>query len=410
VISVNSTQPLIDAQREAAEPHLIYLDVTGKLHSLYKTLLTSPPSGYSFITSVSNWDNISSVATKIDLLYSFQLNVLSRFFPPNLAKAYLERFKKKPSDAELTYSVGHLIFRKEPWVVDMEYVTQLTGYNYRHFNRFKGLIEKTFASENCRKIICWTEAGKKTILFNMNCEKFENKIEVVPLAVPKKNFVKKYNGQRVKLLFVGSANIPGEFEYKGGKEVLEAFFLLQKKYANIELIVRSDVPDELKTKYANKMENVRLIEGIIPFEQLEHEFKTADIFLFPAHSTPGLVILEAMSYELPVVTTDVWANTEMVENDKTGFVIKRSKRIQYYKGNLIPNWSHYPTSGFIRFIKETDPVVVNALVEKTAVLIENKDLSRKMGKAGRVKVEEGRFSAEGRRQEMKRVFDEALEK
>jgi glycosyltransferase involved in cell wall biosynthesis len=336
------------------------------------------------------------------------LNVLSRVFPPNLAKAYLERFKKKPSEAELTYSVGHLIFRKEPWVVDMEFVTQLTGYKYHHFRRFRGLIERTFASENCKKIICWTEAGKKTILLNMNCEKFEDKIEVVPLAVPKKNFVKKYNDLKIKLLFVGSVNIPGEFEYKGGKEVLEAFFLLQKKYANIELVVRSDVPDELKTKYASKMENVRLIEGIIPFEQLEHEFKTADIFLFPAHSTPGLAILDAMSYELPVVTTDVWANSEMVENEKTGFLIKRSKRIQYYTGNLIPNWSHYPTSKFMRIIKETDPVVVNELVEKTSVLIWDRGLRRRMGKAGRLKVDEGRFSAERRRQKLKRIFDEAL--
>jgi glycosyltransferase involved in cell wall biosynthesis len=410
VILVNSIQPLISTSAEATKSHTIYLDVTGKLHSLYKTLLTSPPSGYRFITSASNWDNISNVATKMDLLYSFQLNVLSRFFPPNLGKAYLERFKKKPSTAELTYSVGHLIFRKEPWVVDMEYVTQLTGYKYHHFKRFRGLVENTLASENCKKIICWTQAGKKTILLNMNCEKFEDKIELVPLAVPKKNFIKNYKGKNIKLLFVGSANIPGEFEYKGGKEVLETFFLLKKKYAKIELVIRSDVPNELKTKYANKLENVRLIEGVIPFEQLENEFKTADIFLFPSHSTPGLAILDAMSYELPIVTTDVWANTEMVENGKTGFVINRSKRIEYYTGNLIPNWSHYPTSRFMKIIKETDPVVVNELVEKASILIEDSGLRRRMGKAGRLNVEEGCFSAEGRRQKLKRVFDEALER
>jgi glycosyltransferase involved in cell wall biosynthesis len=388
---------------------LIYLDVAGRMHSLYKELLLSPPSGYRFVTIESNWDKVSDIVSRTDILYSLQLNVLAKLFPPNLVKAYLERFKKPPSGAVLTYSIGHLVFRKEPWVVDMEFVTQLTGYNIKHFKRFRQLIEKVFASEYCKKIICWTEAGKKTILLNLDCANFASKIEVVPLAVRKKDFVKDYNNKKVKLLFVGSANIPGEFEYKGGKEVLEAFFILSKKYKNIELVVRSDILPELKTKYSDKLKNVKIIEGIVPWDRLECEFKTADIFLFPTHSTPGLAILDAMSYELPVVTTNVWANTEMVENGKTGFVINKSARIQYYTENYIPNWSHYPTSKFMRIIKTTDPTVVKELVEKTSILIENEGLRRSMGRTGRQRIERGRFSINKRHETLKKIFDEVLE-
>ena len=388
---------------------LIYLDVAGRIHSLYKELLLSPPSGYRFVTIESDWDRVSDIVSRTDILYSLQLNVLARLFPPNLVKAYLERFKKPPNGAVLTYSIGHLVFRKEPWVVDMEFVTQLTGYNVKHFKRFRWLIEKVFASEYCKKIICWTEAAKKTVLYNLDCENFADKIEVVPLAVHKKSFVKEYNNEKVKLLFVGSVNIPGEFEYKGGKEVLEAFFALRKKYRNLELVIRSDISHDLKVRYSDKLENVKLIEGRIPWEQLEHEFKTADIFLFPSHSTPGLAILDAMSYELPVITTDVWANTELVEDGKTGFVIKKSDKIQYYTENFIPDWSHYPTSKFIMTIKTTDPVVVKELVEKTSVLIEDEGLRRSMGKAGREKIEEGKFSISKRHEKLKKIFDEALE-
>jgi glycosyltransferase involved in cell wall biosynthesis len=410
VILVNSIPPPIDMQVEAPKPHIIYLDVIGKLHSLYKTLLTSPPEGYRFSTSTPIWDNISNVAIKKDQLYSLQLNVLSSFFPPNLAKAYLERFKKKPTEAELTYSVGHLVFRKEPWVVDLEFVTQLTGYKYHHFKHFRGLIEKSLSSENCKKIICWTEAGRNTLLLNTNCRDFQHKIEVVPLAVDKKIFIKSYNKQKIKLLFVGSINIPGEFEYKGGKEVLEAFFLLQKKYSNIELVVRSDIPKELKTKYASKMKNVRLIEGIIPWAQLECEFKTADIFLFPSHSTPGIALLDAMSYELPVITTNLWANTEMVEDGKTGMVIDKSTNIHYYVGNSIPGWSHYPTSKFMNSIKRiTDFSVVMQLVEATSILLDDEELRRRMGKAGRRKVDYGKFSLERRNKKLKKIFDDAIQ-
>jgi glycosyltransferase involved in cell wall biosynthesis len=389
---------------------VVYLDVIGKLHSLYKTLLVSPPSGYRFVTATSSWDTLSTSVSHQELLYSLQMNVLARLVPPNLVKAYVEGLKQKPREAVLTYSAGHLVFRKDPWVVDMEFVTQLTGYNYHHFKRLRGLIERVLASEYCKQIICWNEAGKKTILLNTNFEKFEKKIEVVPLAVKKKNFIKKYNNEKIKLLFVGSANIPGEFEYKGGKEVLEAFFLLQKKYPNIELIVRSDLPAELKAIYAARMKNVQFIEGIIPWTLLENQFQTADIFLFPTHSTPGLAILDAMSYELPVITTDLWANTEVVQDGKTGFVVKKSSKINYYSGNFIPNWSHYPTSKFMRTIRKVvDPVVVREIAEKTSILIEDEDLRRKMGAAGRHRVEKN-FSIESRNSKLKRILDRALEK
>ncbi len=392
-----------------SETKLIYLDIIGKMHSIYRELLLSPPQGYQFTCSESDWDKVSGILSKTDLLYSIQMNVLAKLFPPNLVKASLERFKQPPSGSVLTYSAGHLVFRKEPWVVDMEFVTQLAGYNFSHFKRFRRLIEKTFASEYCKRIICWTEAGKKTVLLNLDCANFFDKVEVVPLAVRKKNFVKDYaNGKKIKLLFVGSANIPGEFEYKGGKEVLEAFFVLRKKYKNIELVIRSDIPAELKAKYCGKLEGVTLIEGIVPWTRLEQEFKTADVFLFPTHSTPGLAILDAMSYELPVITTDVWANSEQVFNGKTGFVIRKSSKIQYYAEDFIPKWSHYPTSSFVKLIKSTDPAVVEELVEKTSILIEDESLRRRMGEASRKRIEKC-FSVTEKNRKLKKIFDEVLE-
>ena len=387
----------------------VYLDVAGRMHSLYKELILHPPSGYQFVTVGSSWDKVSSVASKVNLIYSFQEKVLGQIIPVNLAKAYFERFKKPLKGTDLTYATGHLVFRKEPWVVDLEFVTQLAGYNIKLFKRCRRLIEKVLASEYCKRIICWTEAGKKTILSNLDCRGFADKVKVVRLAVHKKNFVKDYSNKRtVKLLFVGSANIPGEFEYKGGKEVLKAFLLLRQKYHNLELVIRSDIPQELKT-ICKRLGNVRLIDGVIPWEQLEQEFKSADIFVFPSHSTPGLAILDAMSYELPVITTDVWANPEMVENGKTGFVIKKSETVPYYIENFIPNWNYDPTSKFMRAVKITDPKVVEEFVNKTSILIEDGELRRRMGRAGRQEIEVGKFSIKKRNEKLKKIFDEATE-
>lgn len=387
----------------------IYLDVAGRTHSLYKNLVLYPPEGYSFRVDESLWGKTSqTVATTTPILHFIQ-KTLGKVVPLNLAKAYLERFKKPPEGTSLTYATGHLVFRKEPWVVDLEFVTQLAGYNIKHFKRHRRLIEKTLASEHCKKIICWTEAGKRTVLENMHCGGFENKVEVVPLAVPRKEFTKDYSDKRrVRLLFVGSANIPtGEFEYKGGKEVLEAFIILLKRYPQIELIVRSSIPEQVKVKYGG-LDNLTIIDKIIPWEQIEQEFKAADIFLFPAHNTPGLAVLDAMSYELPVITTDVWANPEMVEDGKTGFVIRKSERVRYYAENFIPIWSYHTGSQFMKSIESSDPEVVAELVQKTSFLIENEDLRRRMGKAGRQEIETGKFSLDRRNEKLKRIFDEAI--
>ena len=385
----------------------VYLDVSGRMHSLHKVMASHPPPGYQFVVGQTRWDSVSSSVAKVNTIYAFQERILSRLIPVNLVKASLERLKKPPKGTDLTYSTGHLVFRDEPWVVDLEFVTELAGFSLTHFKRYKKLIERVLSSKRCKKIICWTEAGKRTVLENMDCQGFAHKVEVAHLTVPRKNFTKDYtNKGRIKLLFVGSVNIPGQFETKGGKEVLAAFMELNRQFDNLELVVRSDLPRSIRDKY-RQANNVRIADEIIPWQQLESEFKSADIFLFPSHATPGMIILDAMSYELPVITTDVWANPEMVDDGKTGFLIKKSERVPYYMENFIPSWDYRPESRFVRTIKVLDPKVIDELVEKTSILIENEELRRRMGKAGREAIEAGKFSLEKRNEKLKRMFDEA---
>ncbi|MCZ7399987.1 MAG: glycosyltransferase family 4 protein [Candidatus Methanoperedens sp.] len=384
----------------------IYLDIAGKKHSLYNELINYPPYGYEFVTKNETWEKTSKFISEIDFLYSFQKNVLAKIIPVNLAKAYFDKFKKLPKDINLTYSSGHLIFRKEPWVVDLEFVTHLAGYNYGHLKRYQRIIEKVLRSENCKKIMPWTDAGKKTIFLTIKDKKILNKVETVHLAMHKKNFDKQFNKDKIKLLFVASINIPKDFDIKGGKEVLESFLRLNNRYDNLELVIRSYVPKHIKEKF-KQIKNIQIIDEIIQWEELEKEFKSADIFLFPSHNTPGMVILEAMSYELPVITTDVWANPEMVSDGKTGFLIKKSKKINYYINNFIPNWSEQKTLEIIK--NATDSAVVNELVEKTGILIENERIRRRMGFQGRQEIEIGKFSIDFRNNKLKEIFDEALE-
>ncbi len=280
------------------------------------------------------------------------------------------------------------------------------------------------AGASSRKIITWCEAAKRSILLNLDCRGFEEKVEVVPLAVPAKRFAKAGAGERLKLLFVGSANaprglvngrLPGRFLYdfyqKGGQEVLETYVRLKPRYPQMELVMRASVPPAVRQKY-DGVPGIRFIERVVPWEELEREFRSADVFLFPSHQVPPWgVILHAMSFELPVIATDVYANTELVQDGRTGLVVAASSAVPYYadKERTIPSVVSDRRGDFNRAIRSVDPRVVEELTAKTGLLLDDEGLRRKLGRAARREVERGRHSLEARNARLKAIFDEATD-
>lgn len=83
---------------------------------------------------------------------------------------------------------------------------------------------------------------------------------------------------------------------------------------------------ELARKY--NVHNLNFINHI-QLEQLKDYYIAADIFVLPTRSdTWGLVINEAMSYGLPIITTDACvAGTQLIENGVNGYIIE-SENVQ----------------------------------------------------------------------------------
>jgi glycosyltransferase involved in cell wall biosynthesis len=258
----------------------------------------------------------------------------------------------------------------------------------------------------------------------LDCSGFADKFVALPLAVPRRSFTKPPQRRKVRLLFVGSAHASDgvgarwltkthlfDFHVKGGKEVLETFAKLQRVYPNLELVVRAIVPSALKRRFGS-LPGLRVIESQIPWRDLEEEFKRADIYLFPCHQvTPWGSILEAMSFELPVVTTDVYANSELVQDGVTGLLVKASDRVPYYDPNekFIPPMVTPLLSEFLEAVGQTDARVVDDLCSKVALLIDDSELRREMGRVGRREVEYGQHSIEHRNMVLKDILDEAID-
>lgn len=403
----------------------VYFEPAGRIHSAHRELMRHPPPGYEFVTGGRVWDRLTAVPAQSDLVIHNLPVIASKLLPVPLLKAWLEsKLTRPPDGTRLTYAYNHPVFRKEPWVVNVEWAHMLAGFEVKQLRRFRGTIERLLASPYCRRIITWCEGARRSILANLDSSGFADKIELVPIAVHAKRFTKAYREDRVRLLFVGSANaprgtissrLPGAYLYdfyqKGGQEALETFARLKPAYPQLEIVMRAAVPPELKRKYGS-LPGLRILEEVIPWQELEEEFKSADIFLFPSHQVPPWgVILDAMSYELPVVTTDVYANPELVEDGKTGLVVKGSASVPYYDDD--DSWIPSVVTGrrreFNRAIRRLDPGVVDRLASAIAGLIEDAGRRRTLGRAARGEVEQGRHSIARRNEKLKRIFDEATD-
>lgn len=383
----------------------VYLEVPGRPHSILRSLLEDPPEGYEVVGGLSFWDRaIALVSSSNRVYYRLHRSILRKVLPVHLLKSLVESVAQRlPPDIGLVYAWGHVVFRKVPWVVEMEWVTQLVDYRLSSFYRWRGLLEDRLVSSYCRRIVCRSEFNRNHIMRNLGAGRLDDKCVVIPQTVRPKQFFRARKSGRTRILYVGSSDVPGGFEQKGGHVLLEAFRHLREQVPSVELVLRSDVPPPLLA--CRNIPGVRLIEQPISQAELEREFTDADIFAIPAHSTPT-VILEAMSYGLPVVTTDVYENAEIIRDGVTGLLIPRSRFVRYFadEGRLMPDFDH---PGYYNGISTLDQEMVGALVNRLRLLVKNPVLRRSLGRAAKREIDVGRFSLKRRNDLLGKAFDAA---
>lgn len=119
---------------------------------------------------------------------------------------------------------------------------------------------------------------------------------------------KIYNIKVSNILFVGHV-----IQRKGINEVMKA----AESNPDINFTV---VGPYKNSTILNHPKNMKFI-GELPRHELIHYYKKADMFLFPTYSEgfPN-VILEAMSFGLPIITTEVGANKDILEENGAIFV------------------------------------------------------------------------------------------
>jgi glycosyltransferase involved in cell wall biosynthesis len=384
----------------------VFLEPLWKLRGEYQDLARYPPEGYQFVVRHTWSEREAQRLSRFGLAYRI-LFALYKVAPMQLVKPYLQRFGRPPEGTDLTYAVLHPVFRREPWVLDMcgEQPHLLVG-SETVFRGFRGILARTLASRYCRGVTCHVEIGKRALVNALGAPHLEGKVRVIYPAIPPRPFRKAYGQDgAVRLLFVGSSNIDTDWQFrdKGGLVLLEAFQTLREGFPRLELVIRSRVPTDVFAKYGSAP-GIRIIQDVLPRREFDALFESADIFVCPAHLTPSVTFLQAMSYELPIVTTDVWSSPELVEDGRTGLLVHHPEAHRY----IVDSIAHHDWPAFKEVVNRVHPGLVAGVIEKTRALIENPELRRRIGKEGRGEVEHGKFSIRQRNTELKRFLDEAL--
>ena len=387
----------------------IYLDfASARHHPLYDELILYPPDGIEY--QISSGKIYSTSAHGVfNFFYNHpllrKLKPLLRKIYSGAVNTYINKISKEDKNVALVHVCNTFVAsRNRPRVIDIECIgPSTTGSDIHGFRFQKKKIEKTLSSKYCKKIMPWTNMGRKSLEAFLNVKNFEDKIEVVYPAMHSVPRQPKREEGKIKILFVGSIFNPKAFVYKGGEYALKCFEILSKKY-DVELIIRSTVPYEIENKYAG-LQDLIFIKDPLPKDKLFDLFSNSNISLLPGHVYPLMATLESMAFGLPVVTIDGVANSEFVEHGKTGFLAKPSKYIP------VRDWIFF---GWMREYKERrriiDPKVVDDLTKYLTILIEDDSLRKEMGARARKRIESGNFSIGVRNQKLKRIYEEAARK
>lgn len=197
------------------------------------------------------------------------------------------------------------------------------------------------------------------------------------------NLKEKLNTKKInevlKILYLSNIE-----KTKGVLDLIKACEILYNKGLKFKLnvvggIVKSIPKDKFDRILEDKKEYINYL-GPQYGDDKEKILNNSDVFVFPTYYPNECfpqVVLEAMRAGLPVISTFEGAISEIIDDGKTGYLVKQRN--------------------------------INELAEKIAILIKDKELREKMGKAGRKKFLE-RYTLEKFEKNMVRVFDQILNK
>ena len=232
--------------------------------------------------------------------------------------------------------------------------------------RLLGIYSSSLNPRNASRILVWSEFSRQMHLWDRIVR--PDHLEVLPpgLAAPAAPDPHRTR-QGTTFLFVGR-----DFKRKNGYLALDAFRQVKLQHPEARLIIVGSPPDGEMIQEEGVSHKL-----FVPLQELyEQIYPQADVLVLPSTAEGfGLVLLQAMSFGMPVIGVDAWAMPEIVTDGETGF--------------LVP------------------PNSVDALVDRMSKLARDTALLSAMGKRSHQAFQD-RFSIVRHNRRLRAVYDQAL--
>lgn len=200
-------------------------------------------------------------------------------------------------------------------ILKIKIVVHVHGACFNKFYEGLGNKKKKYISKilnKSEKLIVLSESWKQFFENIVPKEKIQILYNSVPLPEKKEQIM--VNKTVFTALFLGRIG-----ERKGVYDILE----IAKKLEKVNIIIAGD-GEKKKVKdivEKNSLKNVTILDWLNEQEK-EKYLKNADMYLLPSYDEGlPMSVLEAMSYSLPVITTNVGGIPELIQNGENGILI-----------------------------------------------------------------------------------------
>jgi glycosyltransferase involved in cell wall biosynthesis len=403
---------------DARVPKSAFLYMSSATHNAYRNMVANAPDGFAFGNRESDSDFMahglvqaahclpafgSRLAAGARRLAASVQPYLSPYY--NDAHILLNKPKVRPfhsRDYDIVHSGQSLLDTNLPYVVDFEHATAFCGYSQYALDRpgFVGALERVLLDPKLKKLLAWSDAAGRSLTNFVKDKDVARKVETFyPVMAPAKAVPR--TSTSFNFLYIGN-----NFYAKGGYESLLAFERIAGRY-DCRFTAIGDIPPEVRARFAGNRK-MSLIERV-PYAKVVEFYSNSDVFVFPSHyDTYGFVIPEALSFGLPVIGVDSFSTPELVAHEKTGLLIKTHfNSFAADDGYAAPTQQELARTRHAACANPPD-WYVTLLADAMERFINDRRLKDECARNAILETTEGKFSPKRSREQLRRIYEEAL--
>lgn len=257
----------------------------------------------------------------------------------------LLKFKKNAADKNIIHihmSSRGSFYRKSLFILkaykmNKKIILHIHGSEFQKFYQeecndlLKKYVKNIFSK--CNKVIALSDEWKLILSEIVDI----NKIEVLYNAIEVKCHKSKKDYSKKKILFLGRVG-----RRKGAYDILKVAPTIISRHPDVEFIIAGDGEvEELRELSKNKnIDKWVNILGWTSGDEKINLLKEATIYLLPSYNEGmPISVLEAMSYRLPILSTNIGGIPQLVTNEVEGYLFDAGdlKKIEEALDKILSN-------------------------------------------------------------------------